>query len=70
MMGRTRRDRITNVNIRETWHVADTVEWIQERRQVWNDRVDKMDDDRLVKTAGDSRPRIGRPRTRWDDSIQ
>ena len=55
MTGRTRRDRIANVRRdRGKCRVKDIVDWIQERRQLWNDHVDSMDDDGLVKRARDN----------------
>ena len=33
----------------ETLHVTDLINWVEERRQLWNCHVDRMDNNRLVK---------------------
>lgn len=49
---RTLRDRITNVDIQDRYHVTDIVDWLQARqRQLMNDRVDRVYDVRLVKVT-------------------
>lgn len=45
------------MNIRETPNVTNIVNWIKERRELWNDRVGRMTDVRFLgQKARDNRP--------------
>lgn len=54
IMGKTGRDRITDVNIRDACQITDVTGWIKERRKLWNDVVSRIDDERLVKKIRDN----------------
>lgn len=72
--GKTLRDRIPNTEIREMCEVQDVVRWGRQRRRGWNQHINRMSGDRLVKISRDGnppgkRPR-GRPPKRWRESWQ
>lgn len=70
---KTLRDKEPNINIRQTCQIDIISDWVRERRKKWNDHIDRMEEDRLVKVTRDRRPegrrRVGRPRTRWKDIL-
>lgn len=47
---------------------------VEEKRQLWYDHVERMDDDRLIKKARGNHPkgrrRIARPKIKWRDCIE
>lgn len=70
---KTLRDRERNEHIRLICKIEPVSEWVLSRRREWDAHVDRMRDDRIVKIVRDNRPAgrraVGRPRTRWKDSI-
>ncbi|KYQ46837.1 hypothetical protein ALC60_14128, partial [Trachymyrmex zeteki] len=71
-VGKTRRDRVRNDNIRQQCNIQDIVRWGRERRRNWNQHISRMNRDRLVKIARDGKPKgsrlPGRPPKRCRDS--
>lgn len=67
---------LTNVNVRETWKITNTIDWLNERRQVCDDHIDgdRMSDDELVRKASDNPPKVkgrsGWPKTEHRDCFQ
>lgn len=74
IVGKTRRDRVRNTEVREQCEVQDVVRWGRQRRRQWHDHVRRMDENRLPKIALVGRPAgkrpLGRPPKRWKDSWQ
>ncbi|KAF2895223.1 hypothetical protein ILUMI_10946 [Ignelater luminosus] len=57
---KTLRDRIPNDEIRRTCQIIPTEEWISRRKQEWNEYIEKMNQDRLVKMARNKIPQSAR----------
>lgn len=74
IMGKTRRDRIKNTDIREQCEVQDIVRWGRQRKRGWYAHVRRMDERRLPRIALEGKPtgkrEPGRPPKRWKDSWQ
>lgn len=72
--GKTLLDRIRNETIRTECETEDIVRWTRKRRRMWNEHINRMTDDRLVKIARNGKPETrrppGRPPKRWRDSWQ
>ena len=72
IVGKTRRDRVRNENIRQQLEIEKIGEWVERRRNEWNAHISRMATDRLVRTARDNIPdgkrSPGRPRKRWRNS--
>ncbi|KAI5715485.1 hypothetical protein M8J77_016861 [Diaphorina citri] len=74
MVGKTRRDRIRNIDIRKMVDIESLEEKMRERRLKWYGHVMRMNDERLPKKVYDmemegTRPK-GRPRYRYEDTIK
>lgn len=71
--GKTLRDRTRSQDIRNKYNVTNINEWIKMRRIKWNEHIDRMTTDRIVKIARDQLPNgrrsIGRPPKRWRDNL-
>ena len=70
IVGKTRRDRIRNVDVRkECCQIQDIVKFAKKRRKEWNEHITRANDDSLIKIARDCKPEgkryPGRPRKRW-----
>ena len=63
--GKTLRDKIRGIQ--------DIVKWTNDRRREWDAHVERMEDNRLAKTARDNRLQglrsQGRPKKRWKESL-
>jgi hypothetical protein len=73
ILGKTRRDKIKNDDIREQLKADDIKNDIERIRLKWYGHVMRMADERIPKRTLEmklrgSRPR-GRPRTRWMDQV-
>jgi uncharacterized Fe-S cluster-containing protein len=73
ILGKTRRDKIRNDDIREQLKV-DEIKHMERDRLKWYGNVMRMADERIQKTMLEMkiwgrRPR-GRPRTRWMDKVK
>jgi hypothetical protein len=42
IIGKTRRDRISNENIRQTCNIQNIADWIMCRRHEWNEHITRM----------------------------
>ena len=72
--GVSRIDRVRNADIRESLGQVAVVDMMKDRQMRWKEKLEGMDDDRLVKQVyeGDiagRRPR-GRPRKRWIENFK
>uniref|UniRef100_A0AAR5QD25 Reverse transcriptase domain-containing protein n=1 Tax=Dendroctonus ponderosae TaxID=77166 RepID=A0AAR5QD25_DENPD len=70
--GKTLRDRVRSVTIRQTCKVEDVIRWGRKCRRWWRDHVERMHPERIAKIASNVNPAakrpIGRPPKRWEDS--
>jgi predicted GTPase len=73
IIGRTRRDRISNEIIRQTCNIQNIADWITRRSHEWNEHITRMNLQRIVRQARDNHPRtrrsVGRPKKRWKDNL-
>jgi hypothetical protein len=74
ILGKTRRDKIRNNDIREQLKVDEIKHDMERNRLKWYGHVMRMADERIPKTMLEMkmrgrRPR-GRPRTRWMDKVK
>jgi hypothetical protein len=71
--GRTLRDKICSDHLRHLSGIQEIIKWTKVRRREWDGHVERMEDNRLAKIAGDSRPQgvssRGRPKKRWKESL-
>jgi len=71
--GKTLRDKIRSDHLRHLSGIQDIIKWTEVRRREWDAHVGRMEDNRLVKIARDSRPQgvrsRGRPKKRWKESL-
>ena len=71
--GKTLMDRIRSDNIRQTCGIDKINDWILDRKKKWNEHIDRMTEERIVKITRDKLPAghrsIGRPRKRWRDNL-
>jgi len=71
--GKTLRDKIPSDHLRHPSAIQDINKWTDARRREWDAHVRRMEDNRLAKIAGDSRPqgvrRRGRPKKRWKECL-
>ena len=48
-------------------------DWVLERKKKWNEHIDRMTEERIVKITRDKLPAghrsTGRPRKRWRDNL-
>ncbi|XP_055380820.1 uncharacterized protein LOC129611625 [Condylostylus longicornis] len=69
--GYTRYDHKRNDEVREIWEIQDIVKWSRRRRKEWNQHVQRMSPDRVVKRAFMGKPSScrlpGRPPKRWQE---
>jgi hypothetical protein len=74
ILGKTRRDKIRNDDIREQLKVDDIQHDMEEIRLKWYGHVMRMADDRIPKKMLEMKLRgrrpTGRPRTRWMDQVK
>jgi hypothetical protein len=74
IIGKTRRDRISNENIGQTCNIQNIADWITRRRYEWNEHITRMNPQRIVRQARDNHPRtrrsVGRPKKRWKDNLR
>lgn len=52
-MGKTKRDRLRNRDLKEECGIGDIAKFVRERRRKWNEHVQRADDERLIKIAKD-----------------
>jgi hypothetical protein len=66
IIGKTRRERISNENIRQTCNIQNNADWITRRRHEWNEHITRMNTQIIVRQARDNHPRtrrsFGRPK--------
>ena len=71
--GKTLMDRERNENIRQMCKTESINDWVLKRKQEWNQHINRMGEDRLVRIARDKSPNgrrsTGRPRKRWSDNL-
>ncbi|XP_019765819.1 uncharacterized protein LOC109541398 [Dendroctonus ponderosae] len=74
IVGKTRRDRVRNTDIREQCGVQDVVRWGRQRKRQWCSHVKRMDKNSLPRIVLEGKPvgtrPAGRPPKRWKDSRQ
>jgi hypothetical protein len=51
--GKTLRDKIRSVQLRQLSGIQDIIKWTNVRRKEWDGHVERMDDNRLAKIARD-----------------
>ena len=69
ILGKTRFDRMKNIDILERCNLQEVVKFVKNRRKAWNEHVSGAEQ-RLIKLVGDARPNTKRPPKRWADSWQ
>ena len=57
--GKKLTDRVRSENIRRMCGIKHIKDWVLKRKQEWNEHINRMDENRLVRTARDTSP-IGR----------
>ena len=71
--GKKLTDRVRSENIRRMCGIENINDWELKRKQEWNKDINRMDKNRLVRTARDTSPigrrSVGRPRKRWSDNL-
>lgn len=74
IVGKTRRDRVRNTDVREQCGIQDIVRWGRQRKRQWYNHVRRMDENRLPRLVLENNPPgsrpPGRPPKRWKDSWQ
>ncbi|CAG9839125.1 unnamed protein product [Diabrotica balteata] len=76
IMGKRRRDRVRNTNIREQCKIQDILRWGRQRKRMWYNHVRQMDENRLPKIALENNPPGSRPPEdhlkdgRWQSTAQ
>ena len=74
MLGKTRKDRIRNVEIRETVKVTDIADKMREKRLTWFGHVERREDSyvgkRVQKLELGGRGLRGRPKKRWREVVR
>ncbi|XP_044760224.1 uncharacterized protein LOC123317680 [Coccinella septempunctata] len=73
IVGKTKRDRVRNTDIREQCGIQDIVRWGRQRKRQWYNHVRRMDENRLPRIVLENPPGSrppGRPPKRWKDSWQ
>ena len=73
VVGVTRSDRVRNADVRETVNQEGVMEKVRRKQRAWKEKLEQMEDGRLVKKVyneeiAGKRPR-GRPRKKWIDSF-
>ena len=71
--GVTRMDRVRNADVREAVGQEEVMEKVKRKQRAWKEKLEQMEDNRLVKKVyteeiAGKRPR-GRPRKKWIDSF-
>jgi hypothetical protein len=70
ILGKTRFDRMKNIDILEQCNIQAVTKFVKDRRKAWNEHVGRAE--RLIKLVRDARPNSkrppGRPPKRWADS--
>ena len=73
IVGKTRRDRIRNVKIREDIKVAPILNKIDAAQLRWLGHLERMEEGRIAKERWDWTPEgrrpVGRPRKRWKNAV-
>ena len=73
MTGKTLMDRERSENIRQTCGIDKINAWVLERKKKWNEHIDRMTEERIVKIERDKsragRRSTGRPRKSWSDNL-
>lgn len=71
--GKTLWDRETSESIRRICEVDNVNTWVKNRKREWNQHINRMTEQRIVKIARDKSPggrrSVGRPRKRWNDDL-
>ena len=71
--GKTLTDRERSDNIRQICGVDQINDWVLERNKKWNEHIDRVTEERIVKITRDKLPagrrNTGRPRKRWRDNL-
>ena len=71
--GRILMDRARSNNIRQTCGIDKINDCVLERMKKWNEHIDRMTEERIVKITRDKSPAgrrsTGRPRKRWTDNL-
>ena len=71
--GKTLMDRKMNKNMKQMCKTKSINDWVLKRKQEWNQRKNRMGEDRLVRIARDKSPNgrqsTGRPRKRWSNNL-
>ncbi|XP_056635502.1 uncharacterized protein LOC130444404 [Diorhabda sublineata] len=74
IVGKTRRDRVRNTDVKEQYGMQDIVRWGRQRKRQWYNHVRRMDENRLPRIILENNPPgsrpPGRPPKRWKDSWQ
>ena len=71
ILGKTRFDRMKNIDILERCNLQEVVKFVKNKRKAWNEHVSGAEQ-RLIKLVRDARPNAKRPQERppklWADS--
>ena len=71
ILGKTRFDRMKNIDILERCNLQEVVKFVKIRRKAWNEHVSRAEQ-RLIRLVRDARPNTkrpsGRPPKRWANS--
>ncbi|XP_057653819.1 uncharacterized protein LOC130892419 [Diorhabda carinulata] len=74
IVGKTRRDRVRNTDVKEQCGIQDIVRWGRQRKRQWYNHVRRMDENRFPRIVLENDPPGSRPPQRlpkrWKDSWQ
>ena len=72
--GETRVDRVRNEDVRQALRQAAVLDVVKAKQTAWNEKLEQMDDDRLVKRVYEEdvlgKRLRGRPRKRWHENFK
>jgi hypothetical protein len=72
VVAKTMLGHVRNHDIRERCGIQPIGEWLNKKREEWNNHISGITADRIVSVVSDNSPkgkrRPGRPRKRWSDS--
>ncbi|XP_057660722.1 uncharacterized protein LOC130896559 [Diorhabda carinulata] len=61
IVGKTRRDRVGNIDVKEQCGIQDIVRWGRQHKRQWYNRIRRMDENRLPRIVLENNPPGSRP---------
>lgn len=73
ILGKTLLDQERSETIRRNCQTENVADWVSNRKKEWNNHINRMDNNRIVRIARDNSPigrrSVGRPKRRWKDNL-